>query len=548
MKYRFSMLLLFALICLPELNLLAQKKNVLVIMVDDLNHWISPIGYANDAITPNINQLAHKGVLFRDASSPSPVCNPSRNAILSGLRPSTTDISRNGDGFIRDKEGFENVVTMNQYFGEQGYFTYAGGKIYHPSRIGDAATDPNNWSGFTTLRTGSSGGSIYRWESDENGAYVWSAGEFDIEGTNDTKLARHFAERINQYDKDQPFFMAVGFFRPHLPWDCHKDFFDLYDPDTLDIPKGYLENDAEDILGEYNGQNTFAEVNQEGQWKNAIRAYLANMSYADFNVGIVLNALENSAFKDNTIVVFMGDHGWHLGEKDRLSKHAVFDLASRTTFIIYDPDAEGNGTICPKPVGLQDVYPTLIDLCELQERNVVEGSSLVPLLENPLKEDWDEPVLLKYGNVHIIKTNKWRFIDDGNNSQLYDIENDPYEFHNLYNETGYGAIISLLRDEITQMLAEGAEVKKNLTTSVRDFYQNLPQLSIFPNPVEERLIINSPSGNRPFTIYNIKGQIVLSGKTERNHLNQMALDVQRLDKGAYLLKIDGFRPSQFIKQ
>ncbi|MEL7118295.1 MAG: sulfatase-like hydrolase/transferase, partial [Bacteroidota bacterium] len=339
--------------------------------------------------------------------------------------------------------------------------TYAGGKIYHPGKMGAHTTDPDHWSDFTTQGSGSPGGPFYSWQADTNGAYKWGAGTFDIETSNDTQLARHFAQKIKTYNNDQPFFMAMGLFRPHLPFNCHKDFFDLFNPDTLNIPQGYLENDNADILDGYNGTAQFEEINAEGQWKNAIRAYLANMAYADFNVGIVLDALSKSIHKDSTIIVFTGDHGWHLGEKDRMSKHAVFDQASRTTFIIYDPSAEGNGKISKKVVSLQDIYPTLVDLCGLPKRDAIQGESLKPLLNDPNSETWDFPVMMTYSGNNIIKTNKWRLIDKGDNSQLYDIENDPYEFNNLYNEPGYGPIISSLRQEIARFLEEGEMVKKN---------------------------------------------------------------------------------------
>lgn len=539
-KSKFYILILGLII--QAVSVQSQAKNVLVIMVDDFNHWISPVGYYDQAITPNINALAGKGVLFKDASSPSPVCNPSRNAIWSGIRASTSGISRNQDGFIREKAGFQNVVTMNQYFSQNNYYTYAGGKIYHPGKMGAVETDPDNWKGFTSQATGSPGGSFYKWQADTDAAYKWSAGTFDIETSNDTQLARHFAEKISNYKREEPFFMAMGLFRPHLPFNCHKDFFDLFDPDTLNIPKGYLENDREDILANYNGTAQFEEVRQEGEWKNAIRAYLANMAYADFNVGIVLNALNNSPYKDNTIIVFMGDHGWHLGEKDRLSKHAVFDQASRTTFIIYDPSAEGNGRVCSKVVSLQDVYPTLIDLCELPARNTVEGESLQLLLEDPQREDWDTPILMTYSGTNILKTNQWRLVDDGTDSQLYDIQNDPYEFTNLYNEAGYGAVIQLLRNEISRFLQEGEEVKKNLVTDVSEQNLNKSVLRVFPNPAKEQLTISGLKKNRLVKIFDGQGKKMFQVNTMEQ------IDISSLDNGIYFIKVNGFDPVSFLKQ
>ena len=237
------------------IKLEAQKKNVLFIMADDFNHWAHCIGYYPQSITPNVDKLASKGVLFTDAQCSSPVCNPSRNALWSGLRPSTTGISTNGGGYVRDIAGFENIVSMHQYFGENGYYTYGGGKLWHPSRMGAHETDPEHWSSLYTEGTGSPGGNIEEWTSPsqaEGGLWTWGAGDFDVETSNDTKMARHMAEFISSYSKEKPFFVGCGFFRPHLPWHVAKQFWDLFSSDTLNIPAGYLENDLDDIPGATN--------------------------------------------------------------------------------------------------------------------------------------------------------------------------------------------------------------------------------------------------------------------------------------------------------
>ncbi|WNJ20426.1 sulfatase-like hydrolase/transferase [Pontibacter sp. G13] len=437
----------------------AQQKNVLFIMADDFNHWLNRLGYYPDAQTPNLDNLASKGVLFADAHCSSPVCNPSRNAIWSGLRPSTTGITANGDGYVRDKAGFENVVTMNQYFKQQGYYVYGGGKLYHPGSMGNNETDPNNWSDLYNGPSGSPGGSLYSWSSPSgDGLWKWSAGTFNIADANDTKLAQHMADQISTYNRSEPFFIAAGLFRPHLPWNTHKDFFDMFDPNTLPVPDGYLVNDGNDI--NYNGNTRYHDAVADGVYKDAIRAYLANMAYADYNVGIILDALDNSpaSIKNNTIVVFMGDHGWHLGEKDRMGKSADFEIAHHTTLIIYDPAANGNGGISQKVVSLQDVYPTLIDLCGLPARGDVEGNSLQPLLQNPNSGSWNKPILMTYRNNDIIKTDQWRLIDNGASSQLYDMVNDPYEWTNLYGQSQYNSIVTDLRAKIDSIKLIGTNL------------------------------------------------------------------------------------------
>ncbi|PWJ37888.1 sulfatase-like hydrolase/transferase [Sediminitomix flava] len=441
-----------------------EQKNVLFIMADDFNHWLKKIGYYPESITPNLDALADKGVLFSDAHASSPVCNPSRNAIWSGIRPSTSGISSNGDGYIRDKAGFEKVITMNEYFKQNGYHVFGGGKLYHPGKMQGEEVDPNNWSELYVDGTGSNGGSFYKWESETDGLFKWSAGEFDLNTTGDTKLANATAKWISEYEGEKPFFAAIGLFRPHLPWNAHKQFFDMFNPDDLPTPKGYLTNDADDIKASYNGTQNYKDVIADGVYQEALRAYLANMTYADHNVGIMLDALNESKFKDNTIIVFLGDHGWHLGEKDRFSKHAVFDIAHHTTLIIYNPSAEGNGKVCQKVVSLQDLYPTLVSLCGLDTKSDAQGNDLSPLLADANDTSWDKPIFMSYGDQNIIKTNKWRYVDKGDQSQLYDIENDPYEWTNLYGTEGFTSnsqVVTSLKSQINSMLVEGNQIRIN---------------------------------------------------------------------------------------
>ena len=370
---------------------------------------------------------------------------------------------------------------MNQYFLNQGYFTYGIGKLYHKGRMGDYTTDPDNWSEINTHGTGSWGGDYYYWESPsggEGGLWTWGGGIFDEEeNANDRRVARIVADLISNYssseNNDKPFFIGAGLFRPHLPWKVHKDWFDMFDPDTLQIPVGYLEGDLSDIPGATN-QTVFDEIIADSVWLEAIRAYLACMAFADHNVGIILDALENSRYSDNTIICFMGDHGWHLGEKNRFSKYAVYDQANHTTLIIYDPSAEGNGKLCKKVVSLQDLYPTLIELTGLPERERVEGVSLKPLLQNPERNDWNKPVLSTYSGTNYIKTNQWKFIDDGSSSQLYNVVEDPHEWNNLYTNSEYSGVISNLRGQIDSIVAIGSDIRK--------YYQSIPEIK-FKDPV-----------------------------------------------------------------
>ncbi|MBP6411598.1 MAG: sulfatase-like hydrolase/transferase [Pseudarcicella sp.] len=441
------------------------KKNVLLIMADDFNFWHKDIGYYPNAKTPNLDKLIKKGILFRQASCSSPVCNPSRNAFLSGYRPSTTGIDSNDDGFVRTMPGFENIQTLHQYFKDNGYFAYAGGKIWHKGTMGAVETDPKNWSAITSQATGSPGGLNNVFKSATNNLFKWSTGNFILENAEDTKLATHFATKIQGYDtsktKNQPFFMACGFFRPHLPINVHQQFWDMYTDDEIKIPAGYKEDDLSDIAGA-SAAKEHTEIVAANAWKQGIHAYLAAMSYADYNVGIILDALENSPYKDNTIVLFFGDHGWQLGEKKRWAKYALYDQAHHTTFVMYDPSAKGNGQFCDKPVSLQDVYPTLVERCALPPKTNIEGENLAPLLNNPKSTTWNKPILMTYNGTNMLFDGTHRLADSNDSPQLYNLSNDPYEWTNLFNKPESKPTIDEMRVKINKMVSVGTELKTKL--------------------------------------------------------------------------------------
>jgi arylsulfatase A-like enzyme len=421
-------------------------------MADDFNHWLPAIGYYPHAKTPNLDQLASRGVLFTRAYSASPVCNPSRNALWSGKRPAATGIMSNDGGYIRETKGFEKTVTLNQFFTDHNYHTLGAGKLYHPGQMGSKQTDPDHWSELYKGETGAKGGPFFRYKHPES-TVIFSAGDGDPEDCADTIMARHIARWIsNRPVGDKPFFIGCGFFRPHLPWNCPKQFYDLYDPEKLDIPIGYKEGDLADVKRKGSEKDTHSRIVKDGKWKEAIRAYLANLSYADFNVGIVLDALAKSPHRDDTIVVFCGDHGWHLGEKDRWSKHAVFDQANRTTFIIHDPSASGARCKATSPVSLQDIYPTLVELCGLPKNPAVHGNSLVPLLENPDRADWNHPVLISYSGTHYLKTRDWTYIEEDPEGQLYDAAKDPHEWTNLFNKPAAAPALTRMKTLLHQQL------------------------------------------------------------------------------------------------
>lgn len=466
----------------PTSSFSQETKNVLLVLSDDFNFWVNAIGYYPGVKTPNLDKLASKGILFTQAYSSSAECNPSRNAMMSGFRPSSTGIKKNSDGYFRNVPEFRNAVSLNQYFKEQGYYVYGGGKIYHPARMGGEFTDAENWTDLYTGGVGSPGGDLYKWSSVEKSNLDWSAGEFDIETqAADTKLARHMAGFVKNYPRSsngQAFFVAMGLFRPHLAWDVHKKFWDLYDREDLVIPPGYKEDDLDDHAT--SATPVHDEIIEQNKWMEGVHAYLACLSYADFNVGIILDALENSIHKDNTIVVFAGDHGWHLGEKKRWGKSTNYDQASRTTFIIYDPSADGNGRVCHKPVSLQDIYPTLVELAGLEPKTDMEGVSLAPLLSNPTDPNWEVPAYMTYINTDMIRSQTYRLINHGGSPQLYKMDTDPYEWDNLINRPAFRNTREELRGEIAHWKQIGLDLKDKLNRG----YKFQPQLNTLPGRIE----------------------------------------------------------------
>ena len=459
MRKSFIYVLLIAIMPILATSMYAQKKNVLLIMADDFNYWTSKNGYYPQSRTPHIDGLAEKGVFFREAHCSSPVCHPSRNALWSGIRPSTSGIDGNGEPWIRDITGLEDVITMNQYFMQNGYWVYGAGKLYHPGTMGGAETDAQNWSKINSAGTGCSGGSLYQYCNSAKTNYCWSANSSPMSESNcnDYALANDIKELLAGYptgaNADKPFFIGVGVFRPHMPWNSPNHFWELFDYNSLEEPQGY--NASQDSPG----NDVHQDIVNKGVWMRGIQAYLASCALADSNVGIILDALEKSPYADNTIVLFMGDHGWNLGEKGRWGKFDRCDEANHTTLAIYDPASLGNGQECVKPVSLQDIYPTLIELCNLPKRKNVEGISLKPLLDDPDNPNIHTLALSMYGGVHYIKSEKWRFIDDGASSQLYDNESDPYQWTNLYGQAQYNTVVTDLRFKIDSMIAIGTYIK-----------------------------------------------------------------------------------------
>ena len=405
--------------------------NILFIAIDDLNDWIGCLGGHPDTRTPNIDRLAGRGVLFSNAHCQAPICGPSRASLMSGLLPSTTGIyGQIKDQYLRQaSEPMEKCTFLPEYLAEHGYKTLGIGKLFHQHAPG----------GVFEVSGGRAGGfgpkPPERWHWDQKGTSTdWGPfPERDAEMP-DHRSAQWAVHRLKEAH-DRPFFLGVGFVRPHVPWHVPKKWFDRFDPEKLATPP-FLKDDCADLpeialkVAEVPMMPTAEWAKETGQWRDIVHAYLACVAFVDHYVGQVLDALEASAYADNTLVVLWSDHGYHLGEKNRFAKHSMWERATRTPLIFAGPGIEG-GKVCNQPVGLIDLYPTLVDLCGLPANPQNEGHSVAPLLGNP-ERDWPHAALTTYGrNNHAVRTERYRYIAYENGAEeLYDHQDDHNEWRN----------------------------------------------------------------------------------------------------------------------
>lgn len=444
-----------------------ERPNVLFMAIDDLNDWVGCLDGHPNAKTPNIDRLAARGVLFSNAHCQAPICGPSRASLFTGLLPSTSGIY----GQINDKKLkvaspiSGKATLMPDYFEQQGYKTLACGKLFHN---GDAAKVFDDHGGFSNFGPKPEKRFKYdpAWFPEKIGSTQtdWGAFPDSEEAMPDYNIAAYGVDQLAK-QHDRPFFLAVGFMRPHVPWYCPKKWFDMHPIEGIQLPP-YLKNDLDDVpeisrrVNELTAMPTTEWAIKEGEWKNMIQAYLACTTFVDAQVGKVLDALDASDYADNTIVVLWSDHGYHVGEKNRFAKQALWDRANRVPLIIAIPGqgsvaqtgqgsvaetGQGSAAVCSKPVGLIDLYPTLLDLCGLPENSMNEGRSIAALVNDP-GLTWDKPTITTYGqNNHAVQTERYRFYryEDGS-MELYDHEADPNEWRNVASEPAMQEIVKRL--------------------------------------------------------------------------------------------------------
>lgn len=498
--------LLPALLLTPLLGA-KQKPNVVLIVCDDLNDYLETFGGHPQIKTPNITRLAQSGVSFLQAHCNIPICNPSRASFLTGLYPHTSQCYGFGqwDGY----EVLKNSRTLMDHFRQNGYHALGTGKLMHNraekewSEFGNSADySPLAWNGEETCAhpdvpspmrddfgaIDGSFGPLFKIENRDSSKtgkpFEWRQGnwrkltplhyesESDHDLTSDEKNGKWAVEKLKHFSENpnaKPFFMGVGFIRPHTPLIVPQEYFDRFPLDSIELPDikkddwkdtfKHTITSAEDDRSSDRGAKLYRSLiksyhgNRELELalKKFIQAYLASVASVDDLVGDILDAIENSPLKENTIIIFTSDHGWGMGEKDYLYKNSLWQESTRVPLIIRAPGVSKADQTSDTPVSLVDLYPTLIDLCGLPSNTVkndkgrpLDGHSLKPLLTDPAAEKWAGPdsaltALYKWADYYdpatqnySLRSKDWRYIRYQNGKEeLYHTALDPHEWNNL---------------------------------------------------------------------------------------------------------------------
>jgi len=434
-----------------------NPPNVLFIAVDDLNDWTSTLEGHPQARTPHLDALAARGVVFTNAHAPAPTCGPSRAAIMTGIRPSTSGNYENIDTFVGNPK-LNGSLTLPEFFGRAGYQVTGAGKLYHgrhhkselkgrgfdvywPSKENDHYKEPKERARPKPMADWGQGPKTF-WD--------WGpmAPQIGFDDMSDARMANWIYEQFANGEIEEPFFVGVGIIRPHLPFYAPQSYFDLYPLDEIELPE-VKEDDLADVplagraMGI--GEAQHARIAAAGQWKSAVQAYLATTTYADDCVGRVLEGLRASGHEENTIVVLWSDHGFQFGEKRHWSKFTLWERSTRVNLVFAGPGIDA-GTRTPAPVNLLDLYPTLAGLIgAAAPAGQLEGRDLAPLLRDP-RHPWPHTSLTTYGEGnHSVRDPRYRYIRyAAGGEELYDHETDPHEWTNLAENPEHRDVIARL--------------------------------------------------------------------------------------------------------
>ena len=436
-----------------------RKPNILFIAIDDLNDWNEVLKGDSQARTPNMERLASKGIVFTNAHCSAPACGPSRSAIMSGIRPSTSGNYVNKSSLIHNPV-LNNSVLLPEFFQQNEYYVCGAGKLFH----GYHFTNEVKGRGFHDYFP-SKTQDLPSWEGLKFSSKLplggWSRTadwgpchpEVTVDDHPDGITANWVTKQLLSGKLKEPFFLGAGIFQPHLPNYAPQKYFDRFPLSEIKFPEGFKENDLDDVPAAHAkmAHNPWLQrIRSTGQWKPAIQAYLACTSMVDELVGQIVESLEQSAYADNTIIVLWSDHGFHLGEKQRWSKYSLWERATRVNLIWVVPNITTPGSICNKPVNLLDIYPTLASLTNCQAPSgQLEGNDLSPLMKDP-ESSWDKNSLTVFGfkNYSVRSTDHRYIVYEDGSEELYDHTQDQWEWHNLANEPKYQELKYQMRAQL----------------------------------------------------------------------------------------------------
>lgn len=449
-----------------------KRMNVLFLMADDLNAGIGCYGHPL-VKTPNIDRLAARGVRFNHTYCQYPLCGPSRNSMLTGLQPNSTGILTNSQLF---RQTIPSAIPLPQAFRLAGYFAVRIGKMYHygvPVGIGtNGHDDPASWEvemnpagcdrldeepDIFSLVPGQFGGTL-----------SWLASKNPDSKQTDGLMASDAEWVLERCAKqtDRPFFVALGFYRPHTPYVAPAPYFEGYPEAKMPVVQGVKEDQADIPAPGLGSAKKEQDAMSDDLRRQAVQAYFASITFMDAQLGHVLDALDRLGLADSTIITFTSDHGYHLGEHGLWQKQSLFEESARVPMIIAAPGISGKGTVAETPVGLIDLYPTLAELCNVKAPENLQGQSLVPILKDPTEKGrgWAITTVTRGGGKrnakkqgvprfhgYSLRTPKYRYTEwDGGaqGRELYDHEKDPQELTNLAEDPAHAATIAELSTQL----------------------------------------------------------------------------------------------------
>ena len=477
-------------------NVLAEPPNVLMIAIDDLNDWVGCLKGHPQTLTPNIDRLAQRGVLFTNAHCASPACNPSRAIVFSGRMPWNTGVWSNESQRLFQQQ--PDIPAIPHSFRDAGYATLGTGKLMHSSQAANRVlfeqhfNPEQRWSPFTREEVryrkselSSKGTSEPRhivrmaggrevilplngMPSDRNpqtlSAESFDWGPLDVADSEmgDTQITDWAISKLEGGFGGKPFFLGVGYYRPHIPLFAPARYFERFKDLNVELPP-FVDDDLDDLSAvarkwaiEPVTAGRHSTVVAHDQWQRAVTAYLACVTFVDYQIGRLLNCLDSGAFGENTVIVLWSDHGWHLGEKQHWGKWTGWERSTRVPLIVVPAQSQRDdfaprGSRCDIPVSLLDLYPTLLDLCDIDGPDGLEGLSLVPLLRVPTAAaDRHAVTVFDRGNVSV-RSSRWRYIRYADGSEeLYDVASDPNEWRNLVNDRSRFALLESMRKLVPQ--------------------------------------------------------------------------------------------------